>query len=49
MRDNALGKLMGLKEDKSPRQTLNPNVWKEVAAETVESLFKGFQNRVQSG
>ena len=45
-----LGKLMGLKEDKSPGpDNLHPRVLKEVALEIVDSLVVIFQNSLNSG
>ena len=49
-REMVLGKLMGLKVDKSPGpDNLHPRVFKEVALEVVDPLVVIFQNSLDSG
>ena len=49
-REMVLGKLMGLKADKSPwPDNLHPRVLKEVALEIVDALVVIFQDSIDSG
>jgi len=49
-KDIVLGKLMGLKVDKSPGpDNLHPRVLKEVVLEIVDTLVVIFQNSLDSG